>query len=140
MFNFLSLIQIALAVYLIVIAIPAKHKLFTHRFIKKGKAEFYKKWLRIGLFVTGGIMGLLGIVNLIGSLQPEESSLFQSMYRASTVLGVLVLTVLVALFVLYQAVTDKEKKTVSARPVAPRAAFYFDDEPEEPKKGTKQKR
>ncbi len=133
MFNFLALLQLAVAAYLIVGAITGKNKVFTSRFIKEEKKDVYKKWMRILFGVAGGLLATLSGVNITASLLPQESALWGTLSVASTVLGIAVLTALLAMFVLNQCVQDREKKNQPVRHVAPRAAFYFEDEEEKKK-------
>ncbi len=131
-----SLFQFFLAAYLLYGAIRGTYKIFTHRFIKKGKEELYKKWMRICFLLASLGLIFLGIMGILAIGRTDTDPMFMVYGNISLYVSIFTLTVLFAMFILNQAVTDRAKKNAIAQHVAPRAAFFFDDEEENAGKPT----
>ncbi len=128
MFWFGSLFELALAAYLFILAIRGKGRIIENPYIKKGKEAQYKKIARIGLFSLAGLLVLLGGVGVAAGNISQESPAWDIIGPANFVISILVLTAMMALFLILRAMQDKEKRKNVGKPPAPRAAFFFDEE------------
>lgn len=132
---FYALIQLGLAAYLIILALRGKGKLFQSPYTKQGKEAQYKKTAQIGLCGIAGLLLALAAVNFIASRYSEGDVALETLGGLNFTLAVLILTALLVVLFLLNRLHDKEKKKMPATRVAPRAAFYFDEEEKPPMRG-----
>ena len=131
MFNFASILEVGIGVYFLIGAIGGKYKIFAPSFVKKGKEALFKTILRIVYAIAGVFMILLGGALGAASLMDESAAAYGAVSVLGTVATVGALTSLLALFVLSLIFIDRKKKQAAiARPTAPRAAFFFDEDEE----------
>lgn len=121
-------VEFVVAVYLLFAAAKGTSRIFTSPFTKKGMEARYKKTGRIGFVVIGLLVLGLTIINVYALMLEEASPVWETLTTISTTFTFVVLTALLALFFLLNRMHDKQKKNAAPRHVAPRAAFYFDEE------------
>lgn len=124
---FYVILLAGLAIYLFFMAMAAKSKLFHSPFVKEGKEAQYTKTARIGVFCMAGVLLLLAIVNFIAVRTPDGAAALETLSVINLVLTLVLLTGMLVILFLLTRMQDKQKKSLPAKSVAPRAAFYFDD-------------
>lgn len=125
---FYVILLAGLALYLFFMALAAKSKLFHSPYVKEGKEAHYTKTARIGVFGMAGLLLLLSLVNLLAVRTPEGDPALATLSTVNFILTLLLLTGMLLILFLLNRMHDKDKKRLPAKPVAPRSAFYFDDE------------
>lgn len=126
---FSIVVQLIAGGYLIFNAIKGKHRTFDLRFPKKDKAPLYRRIARIAFGSAGGLLLLMAAVTIIGNTLPEGHPAISPLGVVLLVMSFLALTILLALLVVRTVMTDRAAQAKGAmRGVAPRAAFFFDEE------------
>ncbi len=123
--NLFSVFELIAGVYLIYAAITGKGQIYKNDNIKKGMEAQYRKTVRILCAVVGPVMVVQGILDYLYFSSPSPE-----MHTVTTVMFVLSLLGVGALFYLTLRMTDREKvkRQRTGRGSAPRSAFEFDEE------------
>ncbi len=123
MLSFMSIAELCLAAYLFVITFRGKSKLFKSPYVTEGKEDQYRKTSRLGFLIVSILLVLLALMEPLAAVLP--ASIYDWLLPA---LSASVLLSPMVLYIFLVRLTDKFKRSKPARPVAPRAAFFYDEE------------
>lgn len=123
MLSFMSIAELCLAAYLLVLSIRGKSKLFKSPYVTEGKEAQYRKTSRAGFITVAALLVLLALMEPLADVLPE--SIYSWLLPA---LSAAVLLSPMVLYIFLVRLTDKFKRSKPARPVAPRSAFFFDED------------
>ncbi len=161
---FFNIILLALALYVLVVAIRGKGRLYDTKFIKDGKEKEYVKAIRIVYLFMSIVMILNSAANIISDIYYTDNESFAAMrakgmgvlsfltqdvlFVLSMVFLGLVVVSLVVLVVVSRKFIDKEKQQAGMQAqrgsysdprqqghILPVSAFEFDEAPEAEKEG-----